>query len=100
MATLLIIVIPVFFIMVEKVRERFSSRARDEMSVEDPEGSETRQHPDDDGSTKSNDHSAAISQTEKSSGEDVDNGSDKDSEPPEDEDPGPSDSEKGPAKGE
>jgi hypothetical protein len=100
MATLLIIVIPVFFIMVEKVRERFSRRARDEMTVDDQTGTETGQHADNDGRTNSHDHSSAISQTEKSSGEDVDNGSDKDSEPPDGEDPGPSDSDKGPAKGE
>ena len=38
-ATLFIIFIPVFFIMVESVRERFSRRAREEMT-EDREGVE------------------------------------------------------------
>ena len=82
-ATLLIIVIPVFFIMVEKVRERFSGRVREELASGDPSDLEG----DEDGGSAPGE-----------STDEVDSSS-QESEPTEKGDPGSSDSENGSEKG-
>ncbi|MCH2183031.1 MAG: efflux RND transporter permease subunit, partial [Mariniblastus sp.] len=94
-ATLLIIVIPVFFIMVEKVRERFSGRVREEIES----GDHSNLHGDgaeEAGSRTSGENETTNKTDERGTDAEV---PEQETEPTERDDPGSSDSENGPAKG-
>ena len=86
MATVLIIVIPVFFIMVERTRERLSRRAREEMTEGESAGTPTAQQAGSQDTNEPGDSSPATDQPADSSAGDRTEGSAEDK-PPEDKGP-------------
>lgn len=94
-ATLLIIVIPVFFIMVEKVRERFSGRVREELAHDDHSDLEG----DVDGGSGPGESAEKVASNKIESKSAEGENSGQETEPTEKDDPGSSDSENGSEKG-